>query len=119
MHPRDSAFRLFSPCGSLAVIYVDMKHKVNGSELRGRLNLIDLAGSENVKESGVQGQGMKVLRVALLLWRIACVAHIAAGVGGFQSVAGFNVVQILVLNTLRRKEVQPRNGDFCSKHNRS
>ena len=44
---------------SLLVVYIKGENKTTGLKVGGKLNLIDLAGSERVKKSGVDGVAMK------------------------------------------------------------
>ena len=43
---------------SLLIVYVTAQNRTTGIKVNGKLNLIDLAGSERVKKSGVDGVGM-------------------------------------------------------------
>eukprot|EP01083_Nonionella_stella_P077803 212654_1 len=44
---------------SVIIVYVNGENKSTGLKVKGKLNMIDLAGSERVKKSGVYGAAMK------------------------------------------------------------
>merc|ERR1712228_1059728 len=45
---------------SLLIVYITAQNKTTGIKVEGKLNLIDLAGSERTKKSGVDGVGVRM-----------------------------------------------------------